>query len=511
MNWNQRVLLGAGVVLAAVGVNATPLPNVVVIYGDDMGFGDLGANNPNSKIPTPNLDELAARGMRFTDGHSSSGICTPSRFALLTGQHHWRRFHGIVNAFGPSVFEPEDFTLPKMFKSKGYKTAAIGKWHLGWDWESIKVPNAPTQMTMHNNKKTKAFTAEAFDWSKPIPNGPLAQGFDYYYGDGTINFPPFAFVENDRLVEAPTMMVDTERFEAIPEGSWEFRPGPMAADWNPYEVLPKLTDKAVEWIGNQQADQPFFLYFAWPSPHAPIVPNKAFRGTSEAGPYGDYVCESDAMAGRILAALNAGGFADNTIVIFTADNGPENYAYDRLKKYGHWSPGPSRGVKRDMWEGGHRVPFIISWPGKIAAGAVSDETISQVDLAATFAQVIGYDLRPQEAIDSYDLTPLMKGEKYSQPLRTATVQNTAKGKYSLRQGDWMYIDTQCGGLRGWAPDWFLKMRGYKKESTSGLLFNLKDDPGEHTNLYEQYPEKVAQMKQLLKRYVDGEPCAPHAK
>lgn len=500
--------------LSAVSEVAPGKPNVVILYADDMGYGDLEANSPECKIPTPNLDQLAATGMRFTDGHSSSGICTPSRYALLTGQHHWRRFHEIVQSFGASVFRPGDFTLAKMFGEKGYNTAAIGKWHLGWNWKAVAKPGAKmTQVPWYRPDgrvlKRWSYTIDAIDWTKPVPGGPLDQGFDYYFGDGTINFPPYCFIENDHVVEAPTVMMDTATFKEIPEGDWEFRPGPMVDGWDPYEVLPTLTDKAVDWIEKQKADTPFFLYFAFPSPHAPIIPNDEFRGMSKAGPYGDFVVETDAMAGRVMKAVEDAGLADNTIIVFTADNGAEKYAYDRHINTGHWSSEPFRGVKRDLWEGGHHVPFVISWPGVIEAGRVSDEVISQVDLAATFAEIIGYDLNAEEAIDSYDLLPLLKGKKYDQPLRAATVQNTRKGAFALRQGDWMYIDAKTGEHSA-SPDWFNDQRGYTEDTTPALLYNLKKDQGQHNNLYSQYPEKAAAMAALLKEYVGGKPCAPHA-
>lgn len=496
--------------LVAAGAAWAGRPNVVILYADDMGFGDLGANNPDSKIPTPNLDQLAAEGMRFTDGHSSSGICTPSRFALLTGKHHWRRFHRIVNSFGESVFKPDDFTLAKMFKDKGYETAAIGKWHLGWGWNALKREDAPTVVVQQGSRRRTAYTPAAFDWNKPIPDGPLAQGFDYYFGDGTINFPPYCFVENDRVVEAPSVMMDTELFKEIPEGNWEFRPGPMVEGWDPYKVLPTLTDKAVEWIGNQKKDEPFFLYFAYPSPHAPIIPNDEYRGTSEAGPYGDFVVESDAMAGRILDALKENGFADNTIVIFTADNGPEKYAYERQKTYDHWSSGELRGLKRDVWEGGHRVPFIIKWPGMVRPGAVAAETVSQVDLTATLAKEIGYELASDEAVDSYDLRPVLLEKKLATPLRVATVQNTFERVFSIRMGDWVYINAKSGE-HSKSPDWFNEDRGYGTDATPGLLYNLAKDPAQQKNLYTAYPEKVEKMKAQLERYKAGEGCAPHAR
>lgn len=483
---------------------ANALPNVVIIYADDMGYGDLAANNPESKIPTPRLDQLAAEGMRFTDGHSSSGVCTPSRFALLTGQHHWRRFHGIVTAMGGTVFKPDDFTLAKMFKSKGYNTAAVGKWHLGWDWNALRKPGTAEP------DKNDAGGPDDYDWSRPIPDGPTAQGFDYYFGDGTINFPPYCWIENDRILEAPSVLMDTSTFREIPEGNWEFRKGPMVKGWDPYKVLPTLTDKAVAWIGQQDSRNPFFLYFALGSPHAPIIPNDAYRGKSQAGPFGDFVYESDAMAGRILDALEEGGFMDNTIVVFSADNGPEKYAYERVKNYGHWSSGPLRGLKRDVWEGGHRVPFIIRWPGVVNPGMVSSETISQVDLAATFAGAIGYQLRDNEAIDSYNLLPVLRNENYNRPLRTATVQNTFEQAFAIRQGDWIYIDA-ASGEHSKSPDWFNPSRGYTKDSTPGLLYNLGDDLAQHDNLYADYPEKVASMKALLDTYRAGKGCAPHAR
>ncbi|MDZ8117207.1 arylsulfatase [Pontiella sp. NLcol2] len=504
----RRFILLGGLIWAGV-VLAAERPNVVILYTDDMGFGDVGANNPESKIPTPNFDRLAAEGMRFTDGHSSSGICTPSRFALLTGMHHWRRFHGITQSFTDSVFKPGDFTLAKMFKASGYNTAAIGKWHLGWGFDAIKRANARPVTVEQDGRKKKAYTPDAFDWSKPVPRGPLDQGFNYYFGDGTINFAPYCFMENDRVVEPPTVMMNTETFKTIPEGNWEFRPGPMVKGWDPYRVLPTLVDKAVEWIGKQDKENPFFLYLAFPSPHAPIIPNDEFRGTSQAGPYGDFVCETDAMAGRVLQALEKNGFSENTIVVFTADNGPEKYAFERYRKYGHWSSGHLRGLKRDVWEGGHRVPFVIKWPGRVQAGAVSDETVSQVDLAATFAAMLDYELKSDEAIDSYDLSPVLDGKVLNTPLRVATVQNTKPQVYALRKGDWVLIDAKSG-THSMPPEWYDEEMGYRRATTPGLLYNLKDDPEQKHNRYEEYPEKVEEMRALLQRYRSGKGCAPHA-
>lgn len=482
--------------------NGIDTPNVVIIYADDMGYGDLNVNYPASKIPTPNLDQLAREGMRFTDGHSSSGVCSPSRFAMLTGQHHWRRFHQVVRAMGPSEFKPSDFTLPELFNTRGYNTACIGKWHLGWDWEAIRLTG--------KWRANSGNQPSEYDWSKPVPGGPCDQGFDYYYGDGTINFPPYTWVENDRLLYEPTFMIDPEKIKRLdPKDHLKLRNGPAAPEWNPYEVLPTLADKAVEWIGRQSADQPFFLYFPLSAPHAPIIPNQEFRGTSEAGTYGDFMVQTDDVAGRVLQALKANGFAENTLVVFTADNGAEQYAYDRERQFGHWSSGPFRGVKRDVWEGGHRVPFIVRWPGQVAAGVVSDEVISQVDLFATFAAVLGHDLQPDQAKDSYNLLPLLQGKRYTKPLRKATVQNTYEESYGLRQGDWMFINASTGDISP-CPDSYLQVHGYTKETTPGLLYNLKTDPAQHRNLYVENPERVKEMERLLNRYIAGEGCAPHA-
>ena len=471
-------------------------PNVVILYADDMGVADVSYGNAEAKIQTPNLDRLASEGMTFTDGHSSSGICTPSRFALLTGQHHWRRFHGIVGAFGGSVFEDDDFTIAKMFQGKGYNTGAFGKWHLGWDFDAIRK----------KGRKKGDPDPEAYDWTKPFPDGPLDQGFDYYWGDGTINFPPYCWIENDRFVTIPTLPVIKSEPLA---GAGSFRPGPMAESWNPYDILPTITDKTVEWLEKQSESKPFFAYLAFNSPHYPIVPNEDFHGKSKAGYYGDFVIETDAQVGKVLDALDKAGVAENTIVIFTADNGAETAAFDRLQEFGQWSSGEFRGVKRDTYEGGHRVPFIVRWPSQIEPGAVSDEVVSQVDFAATFAELAGYDLSVDEAIDSYNLLPVLRDEDYEKPLRTATVQNTGPNNYAIRQGDWVLIDAASGASRKEDAS-YLKYFGLApfEKGTKGLLFNLKEDPRQSKNLFTENPEKVEAMRALLRSYIDGQRCAP---
>jgi arylsulfatase A len=477
-------------------LRAAEKPNILILYADDLGYGDLGCYHPDSKIPTPHLDKLAAEGMRFTDAHSSSGICTPSRYAMLTGRHHWRDFHGIVNAFGKSVFKPERLTLPEMLHAEGYQTACIGKWHLGWDWDVIRKPGS----------KTNGIGFDDFDWSKPIPDGPLAHGFDHYFGDTVINFPPYCWIEDDKVVTPPDTMMDPEKWKAIKEGNWECRPGPMATGWDPYENIPETTRRGVEYIKSREKDdKPFFLYFAYPSPHAPIIPNDAFDGKSKAGPYGDFVYETDDSIGQLLKALEETGQAENTIVIFSADNGAEHYAYARDEKFGHWSSHPLRGLKRDIYEGGHRVPTIIKWPGVTKAGTVNDALVSQIDFMATIASALGHELPTDAAEDSHDLLPLLKGETES--IRTTHIHNTNKDQYAIRDGNWLLIDRKSGYVSGVGKNWE-ERHGYKTDKQEVQLFDLEKDISQKNNLAAAHPERVAGLQALLKKIRDQGHSAP---
>ena len=472
-------------------------PNVLILYADDLGFGDLGCYNKESRIPTPNLDRLASESVRFTDGHSSSGICTPSRFAMLTGRHHWRDFHGIVNAFGDSVFKPERLTLPEMLKEKGYKTAAIGKWHLGWNWDAIRNKEVRATTVQDGRRKKQQLGPEAFDWTKSIPNGPLDHGFDYYFGDTVINFPPYCWIENDKVVKAPDTLMQTGKWKKIKEGGWECRPGPMVTGWDPYQNIPTTTKKGVKYIKEAaNAEEPFFLYFAYPAPHAPIIPNDEFDGKSKAGPYGDFVYETDHSIGQLLQALTDSGQAENTLVIFSADNGPEHYAYARDVKFDHWSAHPFRGLKRDAYEGGHHVPFMIKYPGVTMAGTVNDALVSQIDIMATLASVVGYDLPEKNAAeDSHDLLPLLKGEAKS--IRTSHVHNTFDHTWAFREGDWVLITGKSGHHSRVTKEWLKKHDYPKTESKQARLFNLREDIGQRNDLAAKYPKKVRSMKASL--------------
>ncbi len=473
-------------------------PNVLILYADDLGYGDVATQNPRSKIPTPNLDLLAASGLRFTDGHSSSGICSPSRYALLTGRHHWRDFHGIVGPLGGSVFKPERLTLPEMFKSRGYTTAAIGKWHLGWDWNAIRKPLATSKKSETGGAAKPSFSFEAFDWSRRVPDGPLAHGFDSYFGDTVINFPPYGWIENDRLVTAPDSMMDTSLWKKIKEGNWECRPGPMVSGWDPYQNLPTTTKRGVDFILSQQdAAKPWLLYFAFPSPHAPIIPNDEFDGKSEAGPYGDFVYETDDACGKLLRALEESGQAEDTIVIFSADNGPEQYAYARDQKYDHWSAEPFRGLKRDIYEGGHHVPFIIRWPGVTQPASVSPALVSQIDIMATLAAMLDYALPDDAAEDSHNLLPMLRGEVSS--VRTTHVHNTNASKWAIRHGDWLLIVGDDGYHSRRNPAWEQK-HGYTSDNGGPVeLYNLKADIGQRDDVSQAHADKVQELTLLLRK------------
>ena len=489
--------------LAEDAETAVRRPNILVLYADDLGYGDLGCYNPASKIPTPNLDRLAAAGMRFTDGHSSSGICTPSRYALLAGRHHWRDFHDIVNSLEPSVFKPDRLTLPELLRAHGYATAAIGKWHLGWGWDAIRKPGARPRA----EGKRPVWGPEAFDWSRPIPDGPCAHGFDRYFGDDVINFPPYCWIENDRVVTPPDTILDTTSWKPIKEGDWECRPGPMVSGWDPYRNLPTTTDHGVDYIRwRKGAPSPFFLYFAFPSPHAPIIPNDAFDGASAAGAFGDFVHETDRCVGRLLDALEETGLADDTIVIFTADNGPEHYAYARDAKFGHWSSAPLRGLKRDIYEGGHRVPFIVRWPRVTAPGRVCDSLVSQIDLMATLAAAINAPLPADAAEDSHDLLPLLEGKTES--VRVTHIHNTFPGRYAIRHGDWLLVDAKDGYSSRRNAGWESR-HGYPADDDGAAeLYDLKADLSQKHDLAAAHPEKVAELRGLLRDIRDRGHSAP---
>ena len=479
--------------LVAVVVPVTPLysaapakPNIVYILADDLGYGDVGCYNPASKIPTPNMDRLAKEGMRFTDAHSPSAVCTPTRYALLTGRYAWRTRlqRNVIGPFSPPLIAEKQHTVPAMLREQGYATACIGKWHLGWGWPQ------PAE----GGKR---------DFRRPIPDGPTTRGFDLYFGTDVPNYPPYCYLENDRTVGIPSESAFVGR------DSYNIA-GPMVPGWKLVEVLPGLERRAVAHIEKSaKGDKPFFLYLPLTSPHYPVVPAAAFKGTSKAGDYGDFVVQTDHVVGAILDALKRSGIAENTLVILTSDNGPEITgevkvgAYDRLKEFGHASMGDLRGAKRDAWEGGHRVPFIARWPGKISAGSTCDETVCHVDLMATLAALLDTKLPAEAGVDSVNILPALLGEKRHVPLRDATVHHSGQGKFAIRRGDWVLILAPTGddNRKQGEPPWFRKERDSIPHSESGELFNLAGDPAQKKNLYATETAKVNELATLMGRYV----------
>ena len=472
-------------------------PNIVIIYADDMGYGDLSIQNSDSKIPTPHLDQLAKEGMRFTDAHSSSGVCTPSRYALLTGRYHWRQGEGIVGSWEGPWFDKGRLTLPAMLREKGYHTACIGKWHLGWEWEAIR-----------NDEVENQNHPEAHDWSKTIPGGPLDHGFDYYFGDDVPNFPPYTWIENDRVLQPPTVAftpipAPTNSLDGAERGEGhDTRPGPMVEGWRLDEVMPRLTRKTVEWIGQQDENQPFFLFWSWTAPHTPVVPTAEFQGSTKAGPYGDFMHQIDDHLGDVLQALKDNGFADNTLIIFTSDNGPESIAYPRIQNYGHYSMGSLRGVKQDVWEGGHRVPFIVRWPGVVEANTVRRDLVSQIDVMNTIASLVDYKLPENAAEDSHNLLPLLRGNS-GQSGRETLVHRTWKKPWGLRQGDWVYINAPTGSVQK-EPEW----RGYPPNPHEEWLNNIREDLGQENNLVGDYPERAESMHKKLNAIRESSSTTP---
>lgn len=470
-------------------------PNIVYILADDLGYGDPGCYNSKSKIATPNIDRLATEGMRFTDAHSPSAVCTPTRYALLTGRYAWRTRlqKNVIGPFSSPLIAERQLTVPTMLREQGYTTACIGKWHLGWNW--------PKQV---GGKR---------DFTQTISDGPTSRGFDYYFGTDVPNYPPYCFIENDRTVGIPS----TE----APVGKESFNhAGPMLPNWKLVDILPGLEKRAVEYIGQAaKSDKPFFLYLPLTSPHYPVVPSAEFKGKGKAGDYGDFVTQTDAVLGKVLDALKTAGVADKTLVIFTSDNGPEITgevkpgAYDRLQKYGHASMGTLRGTKRDAWEGGHRVPFIARWPEKITAGTTCNETICHVDLMATLAALLQVKLPSDAGVDSVNILPAFLGEQRRQSLREATVHHSAQGKFSIRQGNWVLILAPTGDDNGknGEPEWFRKDRMYITHTEAGELYNLAKDPTQKDNRYADELEKVRELVALMEKYVNDGRSTPGAR
>lgn len=449
-------------------------PNIVLILADDMGYGDPGAFNPNSKIPTPHMDRLAEEGMRFTDAHSPSGVCTPTRYGLLTGRYSWRTHlkKGVTRGYSANLIDTTRATVASVLQDAGYATAVVGKWHLGLGSE------------------------EPLDYSQRLYPGPRALGFDYFFGiPASLDMIPYVYVENETTVELPTDSVGPSGYRY---GGPYWRPGPIAPSFKHIDVLPDITEKAVSFIENQSnntPDKPFFLYFPLAAPHTPWLPTDAFRGKSQAGEYGDFTHQVDWSIGQVLETLDRLELTDNTLVIVTSDNG-SFWIQEDIDRYDHLSNYTLRGIKADIWEGGHRVPFIARWPRVVSPGTTSDVLVSLTDIMATVAEIVGEPLSSNAGEDSQSLVPVLSGNAAAHKRQDA-IHHSSEGVFAIRKGDWKLIEgLGSGGFT--RPAFVAPTPG----GPTGQLYNLANDLSETTNLFEQEPEIVAELTTLLNQHRD---------
>ncbi len=477
------------------------LPNIIFIMADDMGYGDVGCYNPDSEIPTPNIDKLATEGIRFTDAHSPSAVCTPTRYGVLTGRYCWRSRlkHGVLYGYEPPLIEPERLTVARLLKNAGYNTACIGKWHLGLGFATVPGYdfdfNAPLPWQNAGRE-----LEEHIDFNAPLNGGPVELGFDYFYGNAGCPTcqPPYAFIENDTFVEIPSY------YREIPE--FTSRPGMTAPTWKHKDADVRIAQKAVEYIEKQEkAAEPFFLYLNPSAPHEPctetVVPEFA-RGKSSAGPRGDLVWLVDWMVGNVMAALERTGKTQQTLIFVTSDNGA--LPGDRIQGdnspmpyhlYQHKSCGDWRGYKAHIWEGGHREPLIARWPGVIQPNTTTHALTCLTDLMATCAEIVGTDVPDDAGQDSCNILPALLGTEKIHPLRETIVHHSSTGVFSIRHNEWKLI-LGTNGSGGWPPP----RDGAPKHGTPGQLYNIYNEPGETNNLWEEHPEIVQRLQMLLEKY-----------
>ncbi len=487
-------------------------PNILLILADDLGYGDVACYNPESKVPTPNLDRLAADGMRFTDAHSPSTVCTPTRYSLLTGRMAFRTgFRSVFAGIGgPSLIEEGRLTLPQMLRDQGYATACIGKWHIGmsfFDESGALIKNRGLE------------GVQQADFSRSIPDGPIHRGFDHFFG--TVSCPTtdwfYAWVVDDRVPNPPTKLLDKS---TLPKHvySRDCRRGMVADDFDLETVDLDFLDRSKTWMEQhveQNPNQPFFLFHSMQAVHLPSFPAKQFQGKTDAGPHGDFIYEMDWIVGELLSTLDQLGVADNTLVIFCSDNGPEVLTtIDMRNTHGHDGARPWRGVKRDQWEGGHRTPLLVRWPGKVQPGAVSDQLLSLTDLMATCASITGAPLPPDAAEDSFDMLPVLLGEAGERPVRPHLLQQTISLAMSIRMGEWKYLDHKGSGGNNYSRDgdWGMKQfalpNTHPNPDAPGQLYDLAADPGERTNLFSEHPNRVKAMKARLEELKSSTRSAP---
>ncbi|WP_235935360.1 sulfatase family protein [Candidatus Laterigemmans baculatus] len=473
-------------------------PNIVIILADDLGYADLGCYG--GKIATPHLDGLANQGMRFTDAHSSSSVCTPTRYGLLTGRYNWRSKlkRGVLGGLSPRLIEPGRMTLASMLQQQGYHTACIGKWHLGMNWTLLPGKQV-TELGIET--PPQAFSV---DYTQPHTGGPNSVGFDYYYGiSASLDMVPYTFIENDRVTVRPT---ETKRFPMMAgrDDGGQTREGPAAPQFEAADVLPELARASCAYIDRRATDarrgQPFLLYVPLASPHTPILPTGEWRGKSGMNPYADFVMQSDAAVGDILASLERNGLSEETLVIFTSDNGCSPQAkFAELAEHGHTPSGPFRGHKADLFEGGHRVPFIVRWPGQVPAAKESSQLVCQTDILATVAEVTGFSIPDAAGEDSFSFlsTLVGPGEAGGQAgaNRDHLVSHSINGSFAIRRGPWKLL--LCSDSGGWSAP--RPGTPQAKRLPPLQLYHLEQDPGEQQNLAPQEPKRVSELVELLER------------
>lgn len=474
-----RSLCSSLVLVCATTLSAAP--NIVFILADDLGYGDVKALNPASKIPTPNIDRLAAEGMTFTDAHSPSAVCTPTRYATLTGRYSWRSKmkSGVLNGYSEPLIEVDRPTVASHLKSHGYETAVIGKWHLGLGFQK---------------------TGKNWDWAKPLTYSPVDAGFQTSIViPASLDFPPYVFIDGHRITGLPDRRQEKKDFPTY------LREGELGSDFSIIDCLDQLTAKATDYISEQaKKKSPFFLYFPLTAPHKPVMPHPRFQGKTKLGSYGDFVVQVDWTVGEVLNSLDKAGIADDTVVFLTSDNGsfmyrltdasePDHVKDESVQAFyegNHTANGPWRGTKADIWEAGHRVPFIARWPGKVKAGSKCDRTICHVDLFATASSLAGASLPPPSiaAPDSFDLTPLLLGKDKAFK-RAPVVHHSGSGMFAIREGDWkLVLGNGSGGRQEpkgqrFGPPW--------------QLFNLTKDPGEKDDRYYSEFETAQRLESEL--------------
>jgi arylsulfatase A-like enzyme len=424
-------------------------------------------------------------GMTFTDAHSASAVCTPTRYGLLTGRYCWRTRlqEWVLASYEPPPIDARRLTLAGFLRQQGYHTACVGKWHLGWDWSG---PRPDPSAAPHSVWQVER------DFTRPIPSGPTARGFDEYFGTDVPNYPPFTFIENDRVAPLPTARYEYDASEGIVLPR-RFAGAHMAPGWRFDRILPEITQRAVDYVHRRaRASTPFFLYFSMTSPHEPVVPSQDFAGKSGISPIADFVMQTDWSAGQIIQAIDDAGIAGNTLVIFTADNGHSGYTgWDSLVKAGHHPSGEYRGHKGDIWEGGHRVPFVVRWPGHIAAGRSSDQLLCLNDIFATCAELLRAELPEDAAEDSFSFLPAVLGKREAGG-RASLVNHSNSGEFAYREGPWKLV---------------FKLGGRNLDESRGLhtvaqLYNLNTDVSESTDVAQRYSERVQKLTANLKTIVD---------